>query len=145
MCPPDFPICVCGHEPALRELTRQGCPARRGRACGEPAGLLGAAAGGGEGMRLRKKRSRMTGGVIWIAVLAVLLAGVVALNVAVLRLNMRYDKLGRTKVELSAQNADLQSQLSSGAASQKIQQQARSQLGLVAANPDTTKYIKLNP
>ena len=96
-------------------------------------------------MRLRKKRSRMTGGVIWIAVLAVLLAGVVALNVAVLRLNMRYDKLGRTKVELSAQNADLQSQLSSGAASQKIQQQARTQLGLVAANPDTTKYIKLNP
>jgi cell division protein FtsL len=96
-------------------------------------------------MRLRKKRSRMTGGVIWIAVLAVLLAGVVALNVAVLRLNMRYDKLGRTKVELSAQNADLQSQLSSGAASQKIQQQARSELGLVAANPDTTKYIKLNP
>ena len=96
-------------------------------------------------MRLRKKRSRMTGGVIWIAVLAVLLAGVVALNVAVLRLNMRYDKLGRTKVELSAQNADLQSQLSSGAATQKIQQEARSELGLVAANPDTTKYIKLNP
>ena len=96
-------------------------------------------------MRLRKKRSRMTGGVIWIAVLAVLLAGVVALNGAVLRLNMLYDKLGRTKVELSAQNADLQSQLSSGAATQKIQQQARSQLGLVAANPDTTKYIKLNP
>jgi cell division protein FtsL len=96
-------------------------------------------------MRLRKKRSRMTGGVIWIAVLAVLLAGVVALNVAVLRLNMRYDKLGRTKVELSAQNADLQLQLSSGAATQKIQQQARSQLGLVAANPDTTKYIKLDP
>jgi cell division protein FtsL len=96
-------------------------------------------------MRLRKKRSRMTGGVIWIAVLAVLLAGVVALNVAVLRLNMRYDKLGRTKVQLSAQNADLQLQLSSGAATQKIQQQARSQLGLVAANPDTTKYIKLDP
>ena len=77
--------------------------------------------------------------------LAVLLAGVVALNVAVLRLNMRYDKLGRTKVDLVAQNAELQSQLSSAAATQRIQQQARSQLGLVAANPDTTKYIRLNP
>jgi len=22
-CPPDFPICVCGHEPVLRELTRK--------------------------------------------------------------------------------------------------------------------------
>jgi cell division protein FtsB len=96
-------------------------------------------------MKLRKKRSRLTGGVIWIGVLAVLLAGVVALNVAVLRLNMRYDKLGQTKVDLTAKNADLQSRLSSGAAMQKIQQQARSELGLVAANPDTTKYIQLNP
>jgi cell division protein FtsL len=93
----------------------------------------------------RRRRSRLTGGVVWIAVIAVLLAGVVALNVAVLRLNMRYDKLGRTKVDLVAQNADLQSQLSSAAATQKIQQQARAQLGLVAANPDTTKYIQLNP
>jgi 16S rRNA (cytosine1402-N4)-methyltransferase len=23
VCPPDFPICVCGHEPVLRELTRK--------------------------------------------------------------------------------------------------------------------------
>jgi 16S rRNA (cytosine1402-N4)-methyltransferase len=23
VCPPDFPICTCGHEPALRELTRR--------------------------------------------------------------------------------------------------------------------------
>jgi cell division protein FtsL len=83
--------------------------------------------------------------VIWIALLAVLLAGVVALNVAVLRLNMRYDKLGRTKVDLVARNAELQSELSSAAATQRIQQQAHSRLGLVAANPGTTKYIRLNP
>jgi len=97
-------------------------------------------------MKLRRKNSsRLTGGVIWIGVLAVLLAGVVALNVAVLRLNMRYEKLGRTKVDLVARNADLESRLSSAAAMQKIQQEARSQLGLVTANPDQTKYIQLNP
>jgi cell division protein FtsL len=90
-------------------------------------------------------RSRLTGGVLWIAVIAVLLAGVVALNVAVLRLNMRYDRLGRTKVDLVAQNADLQSRLSSAAATERIQNQARSELGLVTANPNTTRYIKLNP
>jgi cell division protein FtsL len=90
-------------------------------------------------------RSRLTGGVLWIALIAVLLAGVVALNVAVLRLNMRYDRLGRTKVDLVAQNADLQSRLSSAAATERIQQEARSELGLVAANPNTTRYIKLNP
>jgi cell division protein FtsB len=92
-----------------------------------------------------KRRSRLTGGVIWIALLAVLLAGVVTLNVAVLRLNVRYDELSRTKLDLAAQNADLQSQLSSAAATQNVQQQARSQLGLVQANPTTTKYIQLNP
>ena len=69
----------------------------------------------------------------------------VALNVAVLRLNMRYDKLGRTKVDLTAQNADLQSRLSSGAAMQKIQQQARSELGLVAANPDSDEIHPAQP
>lgn len=93
----------------------------------------------------RKGSSRLTGGVVWIVLIAVLLAGVVALNVAVLRLNVRYDQLGRTKLDLVAKNADLQSQLSSAAATQRIQQEARAQLGLVAANPDTTKYIKLNP
>jgi cell division protein FtsL len=90
-------------------------------------------------------RSRLTGGVLWIVLIAVLLAGVVALNVAVLRLNMRYDRLGRTKVDLVAQNADLQSRLSSAAATERIQQEARSELGLVTANPNTTRYIKLNP
>jgi cell division protein FtsB len=92
-----------------------------------------------------KRPSRLRGGVIWIALLAVLLAGVVTLNVAVLRLNVRYDELGRTKVDLAAQNADLQSQLSSAAATQNVQQQAHSQLGLVQADPTTTRYIQLNP
>jgi cell division protein FtsB len=91
-----------------------------------------------------KRRSRLTGGVLWIALIAILLAGVVALNVAVLRLNVRYDHLSRTKVDLVAQNADLESQLSSAAATQLIQQQARAQLGLVAADPGTTRYIKLD-
>jgi cell division protein FtsL len=96
-------------------------------------------------LRRWRERSRLTGGVVCIGIIAVFLAGVVALNVAVLRLNMRYDRLGRTKVDLSAQNADLQSRLSSAAATERIQQQARSQLGLVTANPNTTRYIKLNP
>ncbi len=92
-----------------------------------------------------RRRSRLTGGVLWIALIAVLLAGVVALNVAVLRLNVRYDQLGKTQSDLAAQNADLESQLSSAAATQKIQQEARAQLGLVQADPTTTRYIQLNP
>lgn len=95
-------------------------------------------------VRRTRPRSRVTGGVLWIVVVAVLLAGVVALNVAVLRLNVKYDKLGRTKVSLIAQNSALSSQLSSAAATERIQSLARTQLGLVPARSDTTRYITLD-
>jgi cell division protein FtsL len=92
-----------------------------------------------------RSRSRVTGGVLWILLAAVLLAGIVALNVAVLRLNVQYDRLGRTKVGLVGENAELSSQLSSSAATGRIQKLARTKLGLVPARPDTTRYIHLNP
>jgi cell division protein FtsL len=86
---------------------------------------------------------RVAGGVVWIVVLAVLLAGVVAVNVAVLRLNVQLDKLGSEKVDLRSQNAELQSQVSSALAAPRIQALARQQLGLVPASPDTTQYVQL--
>src|SRR5207247_802893 len=63
--------------------------------------------------RAVKRERRVTGGVFWIGVVAALLAGVVATNVAVLRLNMKLDSLGRERADLRAQNAQLSSQLSS--------------------------------
>jgi cell division protein FtsL len=95
-------------------------------------------------IRRTRPRSRVTGGVLWIVLVAILLAGVVALNVAVLRLNVQYDKLGRTKVSLVAQNSALSSQLSSSAATGRIQLLARTQLGLVPAPADRTTYIVLD-
>ena len=53
-------------------------------------------------------RRRVAGGVVWIGVVAVLLAGVVALNVAVLRLNVQLDELGQERTQLRADNAELQ-------------------------------------
>ena len=44
----------------------------------------------------------VAGGIVWIVVLGVLLAGVVAMNVAVLRLNMGLDRLGRERASLIA-------------------------------------------
>jgi cell division protein FtsL len=91
-------------------------------------------------------RPRSTlGGVVWIAVVAVLLAGVVAVNVAVLRLNVRLDKASRSRLELQADVARLQSDLSSAGASAQISSNARSKLGLVPADPNTTRYLKLEP
>ena len=84
----------------------------------------------------------MAGGLVWIVVSAVLLTGVVALNVAVLRLNMQLDRSGRERANLRAENQLLQSQLSSAAASSRIQTLARGR-GLVPADPSATTYVDL--
>jgi cell division protein FtsL len=83
----------------------------------------------------------VAGGVFWIGLIAVLLAGVVAMNVAVLRLNMKLDRLGRERAALQAQNAALSSQLSSAAATGRIQQLAMKRLGFVAASPAQTRFV----
>ena len=94
-----------------------------------------------------RKRSQaqrpVTDGVLWIGVLTVLLAGVVALNVAVLRLNMTLDRLGRERAQLRADTAALQSQLSSAAATGRIEALAVRRLGYVPATPDQTTYVQL--
>jgi cell division protein FtsL len=87
----------------------------------------------------------VAGGVVWIVFLTALLAGVVALNVAVLRLNVQLDGLAREKQELRATNNDLASRLAGLEASGRIQALARKQLGLIPAEPDQTTYITLDP
>ena len=72
-------------------------------------------------------KARPFGGVVWIVVLAVLLAGIVAVNVAVLQLNLRLDELGRERVQLRADTQRLSSQLSSASANARIESQARTQ------------------
>lgn len=93
--------------------------------------------------RIVKRERRVAGGVIWIGLVAALLAGVVALNVAVLRLNMQLDRLGRERQDLRAQNAALSVQLSSAASAPRIEGIAARRLGLVQATPDQTSYVKL--
>jgi cell division protein FtsL len=83
--------------------------------------------------------------VVWIAALAVLLAGVVAMNVAVLRLNITLDRLGRAQADLRATNADLNSRISSNAAAPRIQAIAAKHLGWVQATPDQTTYVRIDP
>jgi cell division protein FtsL len=94
--------------------------------------------------RRERRRSRVAGGAVWIVLVAVLLAGIVAMNVAVLRLNVQYDKLGRQKVDLVGQNEALSSQLSSAAATERIQRLAHDRLGLVQAPPAKTVFVRLD-
>jgi cell division protein FtsL len=93
--------------------------------------------------RVVPRQRRVAGGVFWIGLVAALLAGVVAMNVAVLRLNMKLDQLGRDRVNLRAQNAALSVQLSSAASAPRIQRLAAKRLGLVQATPDQTSYVTL--
>ena len=79
---------------------------------------------------------------MWIVVMAVLLAGVVALNVAVLRLNLQFDELGRERAQLRAEQAELASKLAGRSASARTASLARRE-GYVPADPATTTYLQL--
>ena len=91
--------------------------------------------------RRAQRRHGVAGGVLWIVVLAVLLGGVVALNVAVLDLNVRLDEVSRERADIRATNAELESRLSSAGATPRVDAVARNRLGLVQA--EQTTYITL--
>jgi cell division protein FtsL len=95
--------------------------------------------------KARSGRKASIVGVAGIVLLAGLLAGVVAVNVLVLRLNVRYDELGRERAQLQADVAQLQAQLSSASANARIETLAHDRLGLVPVEPDRTSYVRLAP
>jgi cell division protein FtsL len=95
--------------------------------------------------RATRSQRGVAGGLAWIVVAGVLLAGIVALNVAVLRLNVKLDGLNGDREQLRAGNAALASELSSAAASPRIQALAQRRLGLVPADPSTTSYVDVTP
>jgi len=83
--------------------------------------------------RPRRRRARARGGILWIAISGILLAGVVFVNVAVLQLNLSLDSANAERVKLRAENAALQQQLASELASPRIQARAAKVYGLVPA------------
>jgi cell division protein FtsL len=93
--------------------------------------------------KARRRGSRARGPIVWILVSAALLAGVVFVNLAVLRLNLRIDGATQERSRLRADNAALQSQLSSALASPRIQSIARKEYGLVQADPAAIVYVDL--
>lgn len=72
---------------------------------------------------------------------ATLLAGIVALNVAVLRLNMQAEELGTERAELMSRRDNLEADLSRAAAAGRIEGIAVQQFGLV--EPAETTYVRL--
>jgi cell division protein FtsL len=90
-----------------------------------------------------RRRWTLGGGVLWIVLFAVLLAGVVAVNVTVLRLNLQLDEVRRDRSELRSDIARLRSEISIASATSRIDRLAGKELGLVQADPDETIYVRL--
>ena len=108
------------------------------RRAGRPA-----APGSAYGAKAKARaRARSRGGILWIAVTGMLLAGVVFVNVAVLRLNLALDSANRQRAGLQAQVAVDQSELSIALTSSHIQARAH-KLGLVPSNPATNGFVNL--
>jgi cell division protein FtsL len=95
-----------------------------------------------------RRRARLRGlhrsGVVWIVAVAALLAGVVAINVMALRLNVELDELRRTRAELKAEIATTRAQLSTASANERIVDDAVTKLGLVQHDPNETTTVRLD-
>lgn len=98
---------------------------------------------GRPGTRAARVRAPFAGGIAWIVLVGVLLAGIVAVNVIVLQLNMQFDGLSRQRAQLQADNALLRSQLSSASTNIRIEEVATLKLGMQAADPLSTTYVRL--
>jgi cell division protein FtsL len=109
-------------------------PRRRTRPTGRPAPPV----------RSRRKHAhrRVRGHIVWMILFALLLFGVVAVNVAVLRAHVAVTRLDQERAQLQAQNQALASQLSAASSAPRIEAAAR-RLGLVQAQTADTTYLDL--
>jgi hypothetical protein len=130
--------------PARRTTARR--PARTSRlavpiprrlvplAVGRTAGAVGGLADSGLVMRLTRGR-------LWIGALAVLLVGIVALNVVALSFTASSSDTARKAEDLSRQGSALRAQLAKELSSERVQRVAAS-LGLIVPEPGSIRYLR---
>ena len=97
-------------------------------------------------VRSRRKATqrRVRGHIVWMILFALLLFGVVAVNVAVLRAHVAVSRLEDERVKLQNQNQALASRLSAANSAPRIEAAAR-RLGLIQASGGNTSYLDLAP
>jgi hypothetical protein len=95
--------------------------------------------------RSRPRRRRVTaGGLVWVGVLATLMFGIVALNVAALRGSIDVSHMRDRVQQLEQQNSLLRNQTISLSNHYAIGRRARA-YGMVQADAITTKHVRLTP
>jgi cell division protein FtsL len=95
-------------------------------------------------VRSRRKptQRRVRAHIVWMILFALLLAGVVAVNVAVLRAHVAVSHLDEQRAQLQAQNQGLKSRLAAASSAPRIETAAR-RLGMVLAPVADTSYVIL--
>ena len=95
-------------------------------------------------VRSRRKptQRRVRGHIVWMILFALLLFGVVAVNVAVLRAHVAVSRLQDERAQLEARKQALASALSAADSAPRIEAAAR-RLGLVLASGGSTTYLDL--
>jgi hypothetical protein len=88
-----------------------------------------------------RRGPRIGRSVMWIGIVGALLAGIVALNVAVLQLRVQRGQIGTQIAKIRAENEGLRAELSTAAAVGRVEALARTRLGLVDAGERT--YLRL--
>ena len=92
----------------------------------------------------RLSRRRVRGHIVWMILFALLLFGVVAINVAVLRAHVAVTRLDDQRAQIEARNQALASQLSAASSAPRVEAAAR-RLGMVQAPATATSYLDLAP
>ena len=95
-------------------------------------------------VRSRRKptQRRVRGHIVWMILFALLLFGVVAVNVAVLRAHVAVSRLDDERAKLESRNQELASSLSAVDSAPRIEAAAR-RLGLIQASEGNTSYLDL--
>ena len=94
--------------------------------------------------RRKSTQRRVRGHIVWMTIFALLLFGIVAVNVAVLQAHVAVSKLDQKRARLEARNQALASALSAVDSAPRIEAAAR-RLGLVQASAGNTSYLDLTP
>ena len=92
--------------------------------------------------RRKSTQRRVRGHIVWMILFALLLFGVVAVNVAVLRAHVAVSRLDDERARLEARNQALASALSAADSAPRIETAAR-RLGLIQASGGNTSYLDL--
>ena len=119
---------------AHAEVAEPAAPRRRRPPAKRPAASV----------RSRRKptQRRVRAHIVWMILFALLLFGVVFVNVAVLRAHVAVSKLDDERARLEARNQALASELSAADSAPRIEAAAR-RLGLIQASAGDTSYVDL--